>query len=259
MSRTVHRIVNIVLALGFVALLIFALNHAYAQYVYSKSGADSVVARAFYFESNYLTEDGAEYILSPGTDSVSFELQNHADALRISTDEIGYTLTVTGEGAAVNDPTGGKLTGGVISDATVTVSGLKSGVTYTVTAVGSAGYEKTLSATFTVESAATRVFKKLERSGAFVTLTVWTEDTTGTASVSFPEGLVPDATDGALAAVANYDGGTYAAGAFTDAESFTVPYASRSYRFFTDSPGAYSAAQFAVSVGTTEAVVPTPA
>ena len=122
MSRTVHRIVNTVLALGFVALLIFALNHAYAQYIYSKSGAGSVVARAFYFESNYLTEDGAEYVLSPGTDSVSFELSNHADALRFSTDEISYTLSVTGEGATVSDPTGGKLTGNVISDAAVTVS-----------------------------------------------------------------------------------------------------------------------------------------
>ena len=180
--------------------------------------------------------------------------------LRISTDNIRYTVSVTGDDGAVLTPASGTLSGGVLNDATITLSGLRSGGSYTVTAVGEAGFRRTLSATFTVERAPARVFKKLESSSAFVTLTVWTEDCTGSANVSFPAGLIPDATDPALSAVTNYAGGSYGAGSFTDAENFTVPYASRSYRFFKDNTGTvYSAAQFPVYVGGTEAVEPSPA
>lgn len=260
MSRTASRVLNIVCALAFLGLLVLALNHAYARYIYGKSGAGSVVAREFHFVSNYLTEDAANYTLAPGTDTLTLTLGNHADALRISTDNILYSVSVTAADDVSVSPASGSLVGGVISDATVTISGLKDGESYTVTAVGEAGFVQTLSATFTVENAAAKVYKEISSDSVSVTLTVWTDNCSGTASVAFPAGLIPDSTDPALAGVYNYNGSSYEASNLNDASSFSASHSSRTYRFFKSSPTTvYTVGQFDVFVGGVEAVVPTPA
>lgn len=260
MSRSVSRVVNIICALAFLALLVFTLNHAYARYIYGKSGAGSVVANEFHFVSDYLAEDAPEYMLSPGTDTLTLTLGNHADALRISTDTILYSVSVTGADGVSVSPASGSLSGGTLSDVSVTLSGLKVGESYTVTAVGEAGFRQTLSASFTVQNAVSKAYKELSSDSASVTLTVWTDNCSGTASVSFPAGLIPDSTDPALAGVYNFNGSSYESGTLSDTASFTASHSSRTYRFFKSSPTTvYTAKQFTVYIDGTEAVVPSPA
>lgn len=264
-------IVYMVLA---VILLAFVVGTVYARYIYSKDRTGTVTSREFYFSSDYLTEKGGEYILNPGTDEVSFTLQNHADALRFSENTLTYSVSVEGEGVSV-DPAGGTLTAGQISDAVITLSGLTDGQSYTVTATGRSsyfdpdgtektdgqgGYVKTLKATFTVSESGGNVYRHVaDTSGSpYVVLTVWTENVTGTASIQFPDGLIPDGTDPALADIRNYSTATgeYSGSTFEDDDSFAQAYSSRTYRFFKAAD--YEGGAFTVTVGGEDAVGATP-
>ena len=217
-------------------LLTVAMGGIYARYVYSTGNNGTVMAKEFYFTSDQLSKSGSPYTLSAGTTSVTINVKNYADVYRMSGEEITYTVTAD-NGATVGVlPGDGKLAGNTQASADVVISGLQDGKTYTVTATGVAGYRETLTATFTVLEAA-GVYKYLDISNpAYVVLTVWTENVAGNASITFPAGLIPDATDPALSAIYNYNSSgdpyQYESANFSDGGSFVLPYSSHSYRFF---------------------------
>ena len=258
MAKTKKRsmlIIYIVLAL---IVLAFVAGSVYAKYVFSKNGDGTLTAKSFYFSSDYLTADGAEYDLNPGTTSVSFTLKNCADDLRFAEDDIAYTVTSTGGTLSAEN---GTLTGGEVNSEMITLSGLQPGKSYTVTAVGKAGYQQTLSATFEVLADPQEAYLNLSSTDNYVLLTVWTRNLTGEAVISFPAGLIPDNTDPVMAGIANYNKDTFAydAGTLTDAASFGAAYSSHTYRFFKETVGQpFTASQFTVTVGGKTASLATP-
>ena len=245
-----------VLVIGITVVLLVCLGAAIsgvsAKYVKNVPSQDAVVkAREFYFTSDLLKENYIKYTLNPGTGTVSFTLQNYGDDLRYSESDISCELEVKGgpDGKPATVSSSEEvLLGGEKSSTTITLSNLQDGNTYTVTVTGIGGYEKKLSAQFEILSPSTNVYKYVaaDPSGAFLLLTVWTENVSGPVSIQFPAGLIPDETNPALSGIHNYQDGTYVAGHATD--NLNV-YSSQTYRFFLETPfTAFSSDQFTVTV-----------
>jgi len=215
-----------VLAFGVcLGLFVLLIGGAIGRYQKQLSSEASVRAKEFYFVSDFL--DGGTHTLAPGSTEVSFTLRNHADELRYSEMEIAYSVTVTGGNgtAATVDPGTGTLGNTGAEDKTVTVSNLQPG-TYTVTATGNGGYEKTLTATVVVPGTAARLYQHREYvSGEYLLLTVWNEgDTAGTVTVAYkgiPDNTNPNMTD-------------WQTGGETDQNQVETiePHTSKVYRFF---------------------------
>lgn len=238
-----------VLALILVGASVWGVS---AKYIQQREQDLLAEARMFYFTSDLLKEEGADYVLNPDTTSVTFTLRNHIDELRYSDDEIQYDVYVDdvqlGSTAALN-----------MENQTDEITfSVQPGRTYRVRAVGNAGYQKVLTATFEVLPYETGFYKHLvdQPSSNYVLLTVWTQNLSGNVTVNFPAGLIPDATDPDLDEVHNYTSGHYTQGSVT--VSFDV-YSSKTYRFFKENPGnSYSVGDFTVSMGNTAAVPGTP-
>lgn len=235
---------GVVIAL--LVLVALLLGGVAAKYALSKDGVSIFSAKEFYFTSNLLVKGGEDYVLNTDAQSITLTLGNNADRLRWSDDDVNYEVSVTAsDGSSPSlDAATGSLPGGQVSAGSVTLSGLKPGVTYTVTAQGYTGdksegvqlfgYKETIKATFEISDGAKNVYKHVDATDPnFVTLTVWTQNLAGEVAVAFPDGLVPDDTDKALAgATVGYLDGLYQGGSFTDATSLANVYSSRSYRFF---------------------------
>lgn len=248
-----------VAALGTVilAVMLASIGGTLAKYARQSDGENIIVAKQFYFESDLLSEEGANIVLNSTTDSISFKLRNYADKLRFADDDISYTVTVVpvyadGEKplSDVNLPALSKNKGTIGNKAAnsdeITVSNLKKGRKYKVTATGSAGYEKILSAVFEISENEEDVFYyvKNEAGSEYLLLTVWTKNVSGNAEIIFDNsvegskkcGLIPDATDEVLSGVKNYTGDpkAYQEFSFEDEKSFGKTYSSHTYRFFYD-------------------------
>ena len=213
-----------------------------ARYIQQRQQDLLAQAKMFYFSSNLLTEaDGTVYTLNPDTASVTIILKNHMDSLRVSEDDIQYSIYVNDVKQGATE----RLTGGAASEKTFTLD-VEAGESYTVKAVGNAGYTKTLEAKFDVLQTPKKFYKHVDALDDHVLLlTVWTEDVSGDVTVPFPEGLIPDNTDSKLAGTRNLSGSSYGAG---ETDAFELhEYESVTYRFFKDSPGMnYTADQFTV-------------
>jgi len=192
---------NRILTVGVIllALLCGLAGLAFARYM--QSSGSGVVARAgdFYFTSDLLDENGKEYTLVPGSTSVTFTLGNHGDGLRYSEMDIEYEVTVD-NGATISIETNTKdnsqkLTKEKISDAKVTISGLTPGNTYKVTAVGTGGYTKKLTATIVVPEQEAQIYQYLDQSAdEYSLLTVWNEgDEAGNVTITYTG--IPDNTN----------------------------------------------------------------
>lgn len=211
------------------------IGTAVAKYIQSTDGKLLVKAPEFYFTSDLLTEDGkTSYMLNSNTTQVQFKLSNAADELRFSETDVVYEVSTTG-GTLSCVPHGTataeiekKFPKDRVSEATWILSGLQPGVTYTVTAKATAGYTKTLSATFRVADKDQNVYKNLTKSpDGYLLLTVWTHNVAGTLNITFNDGLVPDNTNPDMGSVFNRD----PSGTNSFTSNFTK-YASKTYRFF---------------------------
>ncbi len=241
-------------AAAVISLLAITAGGVLAYYLSKTGGYELVTAQEFYFAGDMLSEEQPSYYLNAGTESLDITLRNHPDALRFSQGDIDYTVTVTEkESGDVVFTDSGSLAKNAASDDTVTLTGLESGKRYIVSATGTSGYSKTISAEFAVLSETGSVYKHLDVSdGACVVLTVWADYTCGDVVITFPAGLIPDSSDPVLAPVNNYSGGVYTAGTVND--NFAGGYYSKTYRFFlSDGTTGFSADSFSVTVGGVEA------
>lgn len=258
-----------------VFLLAALTGTLYAKYIKSQEKAATVSAREFYFTSDYL-RDAEEPMktyklnapISPAdTTSVTIALNNFADVLRVSDVDIEYTVTVkaVGEEITVMEQTETISAGAKGTTVPITIDGLAAGTKYVVTVTGEGGknvelnrlgYLETLQATFEVAAKDATVYMHVDDTDPednYVLLTVWTKNVVGDATISIPEGLIPDNTDPAMAGATT--------GSFTDAAgSFAAAYSSHTYRFFKDSgAGSYTENSFTtVTVGGVNAKPGTP-
>ena len=200
--NTPHRPGALLCACGLLAFMaVFALAGASAKYLHKTETQGQAVAAEFYFTSDLLGETAANHTVTAldadGTASVTFRLQNHADELRYAAVDIAYTVTAenTSGAACTVTPDSGKMPAGEGHDAAITLSGLKPGQTYTVTARATAPYTAELTGTVTVRSSNNEVRCTVEDKTQYVEATVRTVDYSGTVQLTYPAGLIPDNTD----------------------------------------------------------------
>lgn len=219
--RPKRNILPIALRIAAIVLILAGIGVAVARYLYREESDSPVKAKEFYFTSSLL--DGGTHTFSPGTESVTFTLTNHADALRYSEMPIAYTVTVSPSAEIVGGA--GTLAGGVISDTVVTVSNLQPGISYTVTASADGGYHQILSATVVVSEPV--LYKHLDTTNSeYVLLTVWSQGYLGDVTITAPGTVIPDNTDEVMRTAQTGD-------PFTDSVSFqSSRYCSHTYRFF---------------------------
>lgn len=246
------------------AVCLAAVGGVVSKYVAElKNNTTPLTAKEFYFESNYLSEIGNEYVFNPGTGSISFELYNFDKNNRVSETDIKYTISVE-PAVAINietiagsaDIDGNSVTVGAGSKTPVRVilGNLADGGEYNVTVTANGGYTKTLKATFTVSEIPTGLYMNVSDTDPnVVILTVWTENISGDITVDFPAGLIPDGTDPMLAGIENYENDAYVSGSFADNESFDSAYSSRTYRFFKS--GYTGADGFAIKLGVNGSII----
>lgn len=198
------------------------ISGAYGYYVHKNRTDGYVKASNFYFDSDILVEGGKTYTLNVNTKEITFELRNYADELRCSENDISYTITTT---AGTLSKVSGILTKNERNKDEIILSNLENGKTYTVTATANCGYTKTISATFIVRDIENNFYKNISVKDPYVILTIWTENISGTVTIKFPLGLIPDNTCSKMEDVLKADG------------QFSVEidaYSSYEFRFFKD-------------------------
>ena len=207
--------VLIISGIWLLAVLSFiATGNVFAKYVYTHEyDPTHVTAKAFYFESDYLTtRTDQTYYPNATTQSVSFNLYNYnysvcpdpacAECENASQVDCTYTITVTSYNRAnstyeedftfevkvgetvKNTPTTTDekaktmqttATANKKTVQTVTISGIEPNHDYKVTVTANGGYTKTLQATFSVAKLEEGFFMNLDTSNdEFIILTVWT-------------------------------------------------------------------------------------
>lgn len=255
----------IVALLALALILASVVGPVAARYITQRRAPINVIdTHLFYFTSDLLGEVSEDRVVSvsAGTGSLSFELRNYADQLRWANMDIGYTVEVSGQNAAdvtVTYPEAGDVhtlaaDSNASTTAVVTLSGLKNGKSYVVTATSANGYSKTLKATFTVAADPARAYKSLQKHAddGYMVLTVWTEgEARGVVRIDYPDGLIPNETDPAMK-------GWRTGAEGTDAGSFAGMYASHQYRFFADDQTQITVESFDVTVGTVTATAGNP-
>lgn len=220
-----------------------------AKYIHTVQNETTVTTKAFYFESDYLTENHYEYKLHSGTEHVSFHLYNYQNELRVSEIDSKYTVSVESEDSSFTLTIDGEaktettVRAQTQKDVEVVLGSLKSGNQYTVTVTADGGYQKVLSATFTVDPVQDGFFMNVDETDPnYLLLTVWTENVSGNVSITVPAGLIPDTMDPVLKEALEeileqspiYQENSYQEFTVQDTQSFADAkgYASHAYRFF---------------------------
>ncbi len=133
-------------ALALTAILCFAPS--IAKYITTQGMQSELDSDHFYFSSDYLRSDDTPVYEIFGS-SVTFELRNYVDSLRINETDITYTATST-DGTI--SPSTGTLTEGALRSSNVTLSYSFSGdeqqKDITVSVTGTGDYTETLQARF---------------------------------------------------------------------------------------------------------------
>ena len=135
-------------------ILMLGIVPSLAKYVTEHGKQSEVVSDNFYFTSDYLSESAIPEHKIYG-DSVSFEIRNYIDSLRVNASDIVYTVTAT-DGTLSFD--GRPLIGGTENCAkiTLTYSGEEAEKEITVTVTSSSPYVKELKAKFVFTKPALR-------------------------------------------------------------------------------------------------------
>lgn len=205
-----HRYRALLWACGLLAFItVLATAGVSAKYIHQTEVQGQAVAAEFYFASDFLSENGETHTVTAlengGTASVTFALQNHADELRYSEVDIAYTVSVKPAGDVTVTPASGTISAGKnanenqTNDAAITISGLKRGKTYTVTATATTPYTATLTGTITVQERDDTVHCEVTDKTQYIEVTVYTVDYSGNVQITYPAKLIPDNTDSVMA------------------------------------------------------------
>lgn len=213
---------NVLLILLAISLLALAgVGGSWAKYRKSHTQTGVVSVPAFYFCSDLLVEGGKSSTLNPGVTQLEFFLRNYRNGAERSDRTVFYTVSVDNgatlsvDGGAALATVQGKLDGdgSTESEASVRLSQLQGGKTYTVTAVGelrdaqgNVAFTKTLTATVTVLEENIGFYAYLDTTvSAYVELMIKKDGPGGTVRVIFPAGLIPDPVNPHLSGISNYD------------------------------------------------------
>lgn len=137
-------IISVVSALA----IILCFAPSLAKYITTQGKQSKLDSDHFYFSSDYLRSDDTPVYEIFGS-SITFELRNYADGLRINGTDITYEATSTAGTISTSE---GTLTGGTLGSANITLSYSFSGdeqqKEITVSVTGKGDYTETLQAKF---------------------------------------------------------------------------------------------------------------
>lgn len=143
------KITVLVISIAVALTVTLSLVPSIAKYITTQSMKTDLDSDHFYFSSDYLRSDETPVYEILGN-SVTFDVRNYADSLRINGTDIIYTATST-DGSTVSTSTG-TLTGGALSKSEITLSysfqGDEQQKDITVTVRGTGTYTGTLQAKF---------------------------------------------------------------------------------------------------------------
>lgn len=166
-----------------------------ARYVKQQKKSEVAEAQAFYFTSDLLKseKESAIYYVDPAKETFSFILYNWEDSQRFTSDVIKYNVIVS-DGSTV-DPSSGRLEGALSEQKiTVTPAGAEA---ITVTATATSPYAMTLTATFKRELG--NKYRVEDAAGNRVAALIMTvTDSAKSITLTLPDGIYPDATDGRI-------------------------------------------------------------
>lgn len=229
-TRKVKRQLLMFLLCG-VFVLIFLGRGLYAKYVDQKVVSEAPIAEEFYFTSDFLSENGKDYILASNTQQLTFELRNYEDELRSSASGIQYTYVVTKNNEEISKGSGTiqkKENAG--SKESITLKNLSAGE-YTVVATATNPYEKRLKAKFIIPKESEDIDYTVNDSeqNPYVLVQVSTNSYSGNIKINWPAGLIPDSTQEDLENIKNYENQEYIKG---NIKLQVASYSSYTYRFF---------------------------
>ena len=235
----------IVLSITFGVVIVASVGITYAKYRKQHSSDNAFSAKSFYFESNLLKKDGATYSIY--NNKITFDITNFPDELRSSDVDITYEVNITSPdgGTIPQNPTRtgtilAKQQGGETktpTSVTIEYDGLDFGKTYTVTAMSTLPYTKTISATFITVAGNYQVPYTLVDNGDYVLMTLTTTDYVGNVNISWQNGYVPDNSEPILT---NATGTSHVASVVNNS-TYTL-------KFFKENTNVtYDAARFSVS------------
>lgn len=164
-------------------ILMLGIAPSLAKYVTEYGKQSEVVSDNFYFTSDYLSESAIPEHKIYG-DSVSFEIRNYIDSLRVNASDIVYTVSAS-DGTLSSD--GRPLIGGTENCAkiTLTYSGEEAEKEITVTVTSSSPYVKELKAKFVFTKPALR-YEITDSAGSYYAeLYIYTGDTAQTVTVNW--------------------------------------------------------------------------
>ncbi len=175
-----------------------------AKYIAEQQRSLELSAGAFYFRSNVLTDEEPATQLTVRGRSTELLLANGADSRTFSDRDIAYTVTyaVQIEGAwttVASETVTGSLPKGALQTATLTVTPLTvDGVLYNtvqVTAKSTSPQAKTLQAELTFVYSGYTLAYEYDREVGVITMIVTTNDDSGSFTVAWENGLLPDNAD----------------------------------------------------------------
>lgn len=139
--------VSVISAVSVLAIIL-CFAPSFAKYITTQGRQSELDSDHFYFSSDYLRSDDTPVYEILGN-SITFELRNYVDSLRINGTDITYEATST---AGTISPSTGTLTGGTDTSANVTLSYSFSGdeqqKEISVSVTGTGDYTETLQAKF---------------------------------------------------------------------------------------------------------------
>lgn len=190
----------------FTAFLLLIGGGVIAKYIAEDMQEPLYVAKAFYFESDYLVQpiggSFPQYTLQTGVNEIQFTLKNHVDELRFSEVDIEYKVVLTKDGEMLSQTTTGNLAKNNKSDKKIEFKDLAEG-TYIIEATATAPYVKVLKAQFTIVDNKDEICAQVydAAKSPVLQLTVTSEDYEGEIDIRWPEGVLPDNTDSLLQGV----------------------------------------------------------
>ena len=201
---------GIVMLIGILSVPLVRVT--YAKYMQNKDKSAIYSGSDFYFESDLLLDsrEVPTYTYAEGENSIKINLRNYIDDLRYSEVEIDYEVYLTDTaGNPVRDKSGntisnrtGKLGKNSKSDVNIEFNNLKVG-SYILKANAIRPYSKEIKAKFNIMSNEDNIEYSVsdQEGSAVLKLTVSSKGYSGNLTLSWPNNVSPDSTDGYFAAV----------------------------------------------------------
>ena len=183
-------------------IIVFCVAFMFAKYITNKGKQSEITSQNFYFSSNFLKSDEVPPTYEIYGNSVTFEVRNYIDSLRINATDIDYTVSAT-EGSSLKKSGEAEnyageeltLTGGTANSESITLTyafadGEKQ-KEVTVRATSTDVYAKTITAKFILLNTKGLAYEIKDRAGRdYAELYIYTGNTEQNVTLSWDNAVL---------------------------------------------------------------------